>query len=268
MPRPSFQFYPADWRSNVKLWRCSEAARGAWISILGVLHDSDEYGVVRWLLAELASVANVSMESILQLVQMGVLKGSDTAGVSFVHTPRHAGKNLPPVELVKAEPAAPCWYSSRMVTDEWRRQRSGGDTKFTTENQPSGKPSRKPGRSPSRRPGNGSSTSSSSSSSVLPKGSTAADAAPSGPRLVHPAPAPPEKPADPKAALYAEMREVCGTDCGGLATQLLAICEGNLLKARGLIYDARGRPDPRAWMMGVIRKRTKDEGVWGLSGMV
>jgi hypothetical protein len=54
LKRPSFQFYPADWKNNSKLRRCSEAARGAWVDILCLLNDCDEYGVCRWPLAELA----------------------------------------------------------------------------------------------------------------------------------------------------------------------------------------------------------------------
>jgi hypothetical protein len=48
MNRPSLQFYPADWMANRNLRRCSLAARGAWMDVLCVLHDSeDEYGLVR-----------------------------------------------------------------------------------------------------------------------------------------------------------------------------------------------------------------------------
>lgn len=52
--RPSFQFYPADWLANTNLRRCSEAARGIWIDVMCVLHGADEYGVIRWPLADLA----------------------------------------------------------------------------------------------------------------------------------------------------------------------------------------------------------------------
>jgi len=162
MKRPSFQFYPADWRGNNKLRRCSGAARGAWMDILCTLHDSDEYGLVRWPLAELASVAGVSLKLARELADKTVLKGSDTGPVFFAHTPRHAGKNLEPVTLV--EGMGPIWFSSRMLTDEWRRRRSGGDTKFTADNQPSRPPDNTPSRSPSRPLGDGSTTSSPSPS--------------------------------------------------------------------------------------------------------
>ena len=63
MKRPSFQFYVADWRLDQKLRRCSPAARGVWIDILCLLHDSDEqYGVLRWpLLITLAILAPLSL---------------------------------------------------------------------------------------------------------------------------------------------------------------------------------------------------------------
>ncbi len=64
MKRPAFQFYTKDWRTNPKLRMCSEAARGAWIDILCVLHDSDEYGVFRRPLADLRAMAGVKLSSL------------------------------------------------------------------------------------------------------------------------------------------------------------------------------------------------------------
>ena len=42
--RPSFQFYPADWRKDPELACCSLAARGLWIEMLCIAHESTEYG--------------------------------------------------------------------------------------------------------------------------------------------------------------------------------------------------------------------------------
>ena len=62
MKRPSFQFYPGDWQSDLKLRRCSAAARGVWIDILCALHDSDDgYGLLRWPLKEIASTVGANM---------------------------------------------------------------------------------------------------------------------------------------------------------------------------------------------------------------
>jgi hypothetical protein len=44
MKRPSFQFYPADWRKDVELRSCSVAARGLWIDMLCLAHECEPYG--------------------------------------------------------------------------------------------------------------------------------------------------------------------------------------------------------------------------------
>ena len=159
MNRPSFQFYPADWRNNAKLRRCSEAARGAWIDILCVLHDSDEYGVCRWPLRDLARAAGVSLRSTNELVTNDVLKGADRDAEPFVFTPRHAGTTGDPVILVEHH-GGPVWYSSRLVRDEYVRQRRGAGSRFTADNQP---PKAEPKPSIGERQGDGASSSSSSS---------------------------------------------------------------------------------------------------------
>lgn len=149
---PSFQFYPGDWRNNIKLRRCSPAALGAWINILCVLHDQEEYGVVRWPLAELARIANVPLKLARQLVAKGVLKGSDTGLTEpFVFQPYHAGVHGVGVTLIASCPQN-IWFSSRMVVDEYRRKHRGKNTRFSSENQP---PCRSPSRSPTRRQDDG-----------------------------------------------------------------------------------------------------------------
>lgn len=44
MKRPSFQFYPADWRKDPELRVCSVAARGLWMDMLCIQHESETYG--------------------------------------------------------------------------------------------------------------------------------------------------------------------------------------------------------------------------------
>ena len=46
MKRPSFQFYPADWRRDAALQSCSVSARGLWIELMCVMHDCEPYGVL------------------------------------------------------------------------------------------------------------------------------------------------------------------------------------------------------------------------------
>jgi hypothetical protein len=42
--RPSFQFYPADWRKDVELQSCSMAAQGLWINAMCLAHECEPYG--------------------------------------------------------------------------------------------------------------------------------------------------------------------------------------------------------------------------------
>jgi hypothetical protein len=44
LKRPSFQFYPKDWRDEQALRLCSMAARGLWIDLMCLMHSSDRYG--------------------------------------------------------------------------------------------------------------------------------------------------------------------------------------------------------------------------------
>ena len=46
MKRPSFQFYPADWRKDPALSTCSLAARGLWIEMICLAHEGERYGVL------------------------------------------------------------------------------------------------------------------------------------------------------------------------------------------------------------------------------
>lgn len=133
--RPAFQFYPADWRSNANLRRCSLEARGAWIEVLCVLHDSDEYGVLRWPLEDIAQAVAVPVKVLKELVAKKVLKGADAGCEAFVFAPRHAGREGDPVTLLAASDG-PCWYCSRFVKDEYVRSVRGGSTRFTAESNP------------------------------------------------------------------------------------------------------------------------------------
>ena len=42
--RPSFQFYPSDWRKESGLRLCSIGARGLWIEMLMLMHEGEPYG--------------------------------------------------------------------------------------------------------------------------------------------------------------------------------------------------------------------------------
>lgn len=168
--RPAFQFYPADWRKNANLRRCSLEARGAWMDLLCILHDSDEYGVLRWPLVDVAQAAGVPIKLVRELVAKSVLKGADSGAGAYTFTPRHAGRAGEPVTLLAAS-EGPCWYCSRFVRDEYVRQRRGAATQFTADNQPpKAAPQPKPKATPKppigERQGDGPSSASASASTT------------------------------------------------------------------------------------------------------
>lgn len=130
MKRPAFQFYPGDWQRNANLRRCSPAARGVWVDVMCLMHDSDEYGVLRWPLKEIAQAAGASMSHVRELVDKSVLKGSDKQlSEPFVYVPRSGRKEGDPVTLLDTQ-AGPIWYSSRMVKDEYVRTIRGESSRF------------------------------------------------------------------------------------------------------------------------------------------
>lgn len=144
MKRPSFQFYPGDWQRNANLRRCSPAARGVWVDVMCLLHDSDEYGVLRWPLKEIAQATGASMSHVKELVDKSVLKGSDkSVSEPFIYTPRSGRKDGDPVTLVAAQ-AGPIWYSSRMVKDEYVRTIRGESSRFGDESKSTPKAAPKP----------------------------------------------------------------------------------------------------------------------------
>ncbi|MDR6585548.1 conserved phage C-terminal domain-containing protein [Herbaspirillum frisingense] len=123
MTRPSFQFYPADWRNNAKLRRCSWGARGVWADVMCLLHDSDEYGILRWPLKEIAQAIGCPIALLKELVDKSVLKGTDKGEYAALeYTPRSGRQAGPTVTLIPIT-QGPIWFSSRMVRDEYIRQK-------------------------------------------------------------------------------------------------------------------------------------------------
>lgn len=249
--RPAFQFYPADWKNNANLRRCSEGARGAWMDILCLLHDLDEYGVCRWPLAELARTAGVSLKNAKELAAKGVLKGSDSGHQGFTYTSTHAGKPGEPVILVPAC-EGPIWFSSRLVRDEWVRRNRGANTRFTTANQPTlPSPTRRVGEPVGERQGErqgeantvrqGDGPSSSSSSSEVR--STERDKSLS-------APPPLEK------QVFDAGKALLGKNSGGFIAKLRKELhdDGHLLE---LIQLSRDKTDPREFLIGCVRNASQ-----------
>lgn len=133
MKRPAFQFYTGDWQRNAKLRRCTHAERGIWIEVLCLMHDSEEYGVLRWPLKDIAQAVNCRVPDIRSLVTKGVMKGGDDQIDALIYRPRHAGKVGEPIILLPYQ-TGPIWYSSRMVRDEYVRTIRGESTRFGEQN--------------------------------------------------------------------------------------------------------------------------------------
>jgi hypothetical protein len=158
--RPSFQFYHGDWRSNAKLRRCNHAQRGIWLEVMCLMADEDEFGVLRWPLADVANAVPCRIAELRVLLERGVIKGADTGAVSapLIFTPRHAGKAGEPVILLPEQPG-PIFYSSRMVRDAYIASIRGKGTRFGEQ----------PKDEPTRRIGDGPSSASSSATTVKKK---------------------------------------------------------------------------------------------------
>src|SRR5687768_4522609 len=103
MRRPSLQFYPGDWQANPKLRRCSHAEKGIWLDVICILHDQDEYGIIRWPLKDLALAVHAKPTALQTLVDKGILKGADVGSKCepFIYTPRHGGRDGEPVTLIE-----------------------------------------------------------------------------------------------------------------------------------------------------------------------
>lgn len=131
--RPSFQFYPADYQVNSNLRRCTFEQKGVWVDVMCLLHDGDEYGILRWPLKTISQAVGCKVQLLEALAANGVIKGADPGETcaSFTYTPRSHRVDGPTVTLIPAQPG-PLWYSSRMVVDEHKRQNRGKETRFKT----------------------------------------------------------------------------------------------------------------------------------------
>lgn len=158
MSRPSFQFYHGDWISNAKLRRCTHDEKGVWIDVLCLMADSDEFGIVRWPLQDLAQAVGAKLAVLKSLVRKGVLKGADEGETceAYIYVPRSGRKNGDPVALIQAQ-QGPIWFSSKQVRDEYVRATKGASTRFgaTPDSTPNRRQGESPNTSPNRRQGEG-----------------------------------------------------------------------------------------------------------------
>lgn len=135
MRNPSFPFYPGDWLRNLKLCAATHQHKGVWMDIMCLMHDSDEYGILRMPLKQIAAAVRAKPALVAYLAASKIIKGADDGSVEpLIYVPRHARKNGGPVNLIE-NVGAPIWYSSRMVLDEYKRNaraENRSDTKDST----------------------------------------------------------------------------------------------------------------------------------------
>jgi hypothetical protein len=171
--RPSIQFYFGDWKKNKKLRFCSWAARGAWIEVMGLMHDSEEsteYGVLRKPLRSIAQAIGAPVKLLQELATNGVMRGCASGLCEpLIYRPKSGRALGEPVTLIEAQ-QGPIWYSARMVVDEYVRLKRGDSSRFGDglDASPKGGFGEGKGDAPKGPPnaaeGDGASTSSSSSS--------------------------------------------------------------------------------------------------------
>ncbi|OFW47571.1 MAG: hypothetical protein A2163_00685 [Actinobacteria bacterium RBG_13_35_12] len=123
MKRPSFQFYPADWQGNLKIKRCSFHLKGVWIDLMCCFHDSDEYGILRWTKKEIIGCLKCQEEDIDLLIKYGILKGTDKDGDKVSFSDTFVQQEGPPLAQILIDSVGPLWFSSRMVRDEYIRNK-------------------------------------------------------------------------------------------------------------------------------------------------
>lgn len=256
------------------------------MDVLCLLHDGDEYGLVRWPLSEIVQATGISSREARELVTKGVLKGADKGFEGFAYTPSHANQQGEPVQLI-APSDGPCWFSSRMVVDEWRRLRRGHQTRFTTDNQPaekegtdaanknSPKPQPKPTPKPSPKPpigdGSGDGPSSSSSSSGS---STVGDKSPTGAAGANGGSAQQaEKPAwwpelDRYGRVTSEVTEkiifdtgkvILGGNAGGLIARARKAYRHKDQFVLEILLQAEEKSDAKEWFSAVVKNAERDE---------
>jgi hypothetical protein len=105
--RPSFQFYPSDWREDIALSTCSFAAKGFWIDLICLMHLGNPYGTLTF--------SNGSA-----MTDKDVMKALSTHPKTF----QGLFKELSSKGVIKRQENG-IYYCARMVKDEHIRQVRG-----------------------------------------------------------------------------------------------------------------------------------------------
>lgn len=113
--------------------------RSTWIVVLGLMHDSDEYGVLRRAAKELALALGVLLKFIKELIEKGVMYGAEKyQQTPMIYTPKNSRVSGTPLTLIPVQDG-PIWFSSRMVQDEYLRDVRGSVSRYDARKSPSPK---------------------------------------------------------------------------------------------------------------------------------
>jgi uncharacterized phage protein (TIGR02220 family) len=141
MKFPYMKFYVGDYLANSKTKMLTWPEHGILLHFMFMAHDSEEYGLLRYSLKDIARALGCREKDLRSLQVKRVIKGADAGErcPAFVFVPRHAGKEGPPVTLLP-EQDGPVWFSARMVVDGYVRHVKGtkGGLKETPEPTPKG----------------------------------------------------------------------------------------------------------------------------------
>jgi hypothetical protein len=138
---PYLPVYVGDYLANAKTRMLTWPEHGILLHFLFMAHTSEEYGVVRYSLKDIAKALGCREKDLRALHVKRVIKGADAGErcPALIFVPRHAGKDGPAVTLLP-EQDGPVWYSSRMVRDAYVRhvKATKGGLKETPEAPPNG----------------------------------------------------------------------------------------------------------------------------------
>lgn len=86
------------------------------------MHNSDEYGVLRWDTREIVEALGCKSTQVEELVEKGVMKGCNSGMCDpYIYVPRSGRKDGVPVVILEAQ-HGPIWFSSRMLRDDHIRK--------------------------------------------------------------------------------------------------------------------------------------------------
>ena len=138
---PYFPFYVGDYLADPNVRRCTHEQKGILLEVRCYAHGSDDYGILRWPLKEIAHIVSCKVTDLNALVRNGVLKGADPGDVCepFTFTPRHAGADGTTITIIPSQ-LGPIWFSPTMIREKYKRDVKGAKTRFKAKDSEDGSP--------------------------------------------------------------------------------------------------------------------------------